>query len=73
MTFLTNLKTKIADTKKSVIDSIELVDAETSSHRMQVCLECPFLSKTLGQCEKCGCFMRAKTKLKTASCPLKKW
>ena len=25
------------------------------------------------QCKKCGCFMKIKTKLKNATCPLQKW
>ena len=73
MSFVTKLKDTINNTKQKALDAIEFVDITESSLRMSVCLECPHLSHTLLQCEKCGCFMKAKTKLKTAKCPINKW
>lgn len=41
--------------------------------RLQICRECPRLFKPTMQCKECGCFMRIKTRLKSASCPIGKW
>jgi len=40
--------------------------------RMAICRECPSLHG-MHMCAECGCFMPAKTWLKDATCPLKKW
>ena len=40
---------------------------------MDLCNGCEFLTKTTKQCEKCGCFMTAKTRLANAECPIGKW
>lgn len=37
------------------------------------CLNCEFLIKATKTCKKCGCFMKEKTKLPHASCPIGKW
>lgn len=49
------------------------VDNETYKSRIEICEKCPELIKTTFQCKKCGCFMKQKSKLADASCPLKKW
>lgn len=49
------------------------IDEDTAKNRFNICLECPELINATKQCKKCGCFMVAKTKLKTATCPLNKW
>jgi hypothetical protein len=41
--------------------------------RMDICKGCPELMTITKQCKACGCFMFAKTKLRYAECPLKKW
>jgi len=40
--------------------------------RMTICQACPELT-TLNRCQKCGCFMAVKTRLRGAYCPLGKW
>lgn len=40
--------------------------------RMAICQTCPELT-TLNRCQKCGCFMAIKTRLRGAHCPLGKW
>lgn len=40
--------------------------------RIKLCQECPDLNK-LRMCKHCGCFMPAKVRLKSASCPIGKW
>lgn len=53
--------------KNNYIEKVE------SDKRMQTCLSCEHLIKLTHQCEKCGCFMKLKTKLKDATCPIGKW
>ena len=42
-------------------------------YRLAICNECPFFNKSLNKCKKCGCFMKLKSTLKQASCPVGKW
>lgn len=51
----------------------EWVSSDISDKRLSICNTCPELIKLTTQCKKCGCFMKAKTKLKNATCPLLKW
>jgi hypothetical protein len=53
--------------------NVELVSEEEATARMSICEECPSLLKATRQCKECGCFMKLKTKLKKAECPLGKW
>lgn len=46
---------------------------EESSNRFNICKSCPELIKFTSQCKKCGCFMKLKTKMEHASCPIGKW
>jgi hypothetical protein len=46
---------------------------ELATVRMGLCNTCPELIKLTKQCKKCGCFMSAKTKLQSATCPIGKW
>jgi hypothetical protein len=48
-------------------------DPEFAKKRLEICKACPELIKLTSQCKKCGCFMTLKTKLKEATCPLRKW
>lgn len=41
--------------------------------RLSICRECPFFNKLTVGCNKCGCFLRMKTKLLNATCPIGKW
>ena len=50
-----------------------LVDANTAFQRFPMCQGCEFLTKDTFRCEKCGCFMKTKTQLASASCPIGKW
>lgn len=42
-------------------------------YRLGICQTCEFFRARTQQCKKCGCFMKLKTTLKRASCPIKKW
>lgn len=48
-------------------------DLNISNKRFQICKECPELIKLTKTCKKCGCFMKAKTLLEAATCPIGKW
>jgi hypothetical protein len=50
-----------------------LVDADTAFQRFSTCQGCEFLKTDSFRCEKCGCFMKTKTQLASASCPVGKW
>jgi hypothetical protein len=41
--------------------------------RLAICNQCPAFNKRLMKCTKCGCFMKLKTTLHGASCPIGKW
>lgn len=46
----------------------EIIDA-----RLEICKVCEFYRARTNQCRKCGCFMKLKTKLEHAKCPIGKW
>jgi hypothetical protein len=46
---------------------------EMSERRLSICKECEHLNQKLVQCKKCGCFMHAKVKFHSSSCPIGKW
>ena len=41
--------------------------------RMAICKECPHYFNLTGQCKKCLCFVKVKTRLAPMACPIKKW
>lgn len=47
--------------------------SKIAQQRLEICKQCPEIIPITYQCKKCGCFMGAKTRLKMADCPLKKW
>lgn len=53
--------------------SSEKKDDSYAKERLKICMECPRLFKPTTQCKECGCFMRIKTRLKSATCPIGKW
>jgi hypothetical protein len=67
-------KKKIGESRPwHLLDAENYVEDSVQIQRYSVCLECPELISLTKQCKQCGCFMAAKTKLKTATCPLGKW
>lgn len=48
-------------------------DKELIEYRLSICNTCPALNKNLMKCKKCGCFMKLKSTLRSAQCPLEKW
>jgi hypothetical protein len=48
-------------------------DEEEFERRMDICRSCEFFRVRTETCRKCGCFMKLKTKLERANCPIGKW
>jgi hypothetical protein len=46
---------------------------ELASHRLGICKSCEFFRPASKTCKKCGCFMKLKTTLEKAKCPIGKW
>lgn len=46
---------------------------QTANTRMTICRTCEHFEEGLAKCKLCGCFMKAKTMLSNARCPLNKW
>ena len=53
--------------------SVLLHDQDVIDKRWDECQKCEFLLKPTNNCTKCGCFMKVKTKVATARCPIGKW
>lgn len=49
------------------------VSQSEANTRLDICTSCPELIELTLQCKKCLCFMKAKTLLADAECPLGKW
>lgn len=50
-----------------------LVSAEVGFARFATCEGCEHFEKDSSRCTQCGCFMKTKTQLASASCPVGKW
>lgn len=46
---------------------------ELAQYRLEICKGCEHFSKLSLRCKKCGCFMKLKTQLEKAYCPIGKW
>ena len=46
---------------------------ELAAYRLEICKTCPFFRPRTQTCRKCGCFMKLKTTLERAKCPVGKW
>jgi len=46
---------------------------ELAEYRLEICKGCEFYRKLSNTCKKCGCFMKLKTTLEHAKCPIGKW
>jgi hypothetical protein len=49
------------------------VSDQEADRRFDICNWCPKYITLTGTCKECGCFMKLKTKLEHATCPLNKW
>lgn len=66
-------KENLGDSRPWHLITQDPVDEDTEEKRYNICLLCPELIKSTKQCKKCGCFMKAKTKIKSSRCPIGKW
>ena len=55
----------------SRIKNVILYDQDIIDKRRALCNECEYRFGL--NCKKCGCFIKAKTKVATTSCPVGKW
>ena len=46
---------------------------EVAEARLEICKGCDFFRPRTQTCQKCGCFMAAKSMLQNAKCPIGKW
>ena len=46
---------------------------QLQQERLAICQGCEFFNSITAGCKKCGCFMKLKTKLENATCPVGKW
>ncbi len=59
---------KVVPLSSRIPEQAAIIDA-----RLAECEECPELRRPIDQCAACGCFVRAKARIKGAACPLGKW
>jgi hypothetical protein len=69
---LTQIKKTTNSIATDIIETVK-IDEETRNTRLNLCLSCEHLFAPTQNCKKCGCFVQAKTWLKSSSCPIKKW
>ena len=49
------------------------VSKEVYKDRMAICKKCVYYFKPSGQCKRCLCFMKIKSRIASQSCPQKYW
>jgi hypothetical protein len=54
------------------LDTIWTRRRRIAEERMNICKSCEHL-ENLRRCNKCGCFMDAKTMFMDSECPIEKW
>jgi hypothetical protein len=66
---------KMSDSAKpwDMINGSPRVSEEIINERLSICHTCPAFRPLTQTCKKCGCFMKMKTQLEKAYCPLGKW
>ena len=57
----------------SRIKQVILHDQTIIDRRFSMCQDCEHFISATSQCKECGCFMKVKTKVATARCPVGKW
>lgn len=75
MTFIDKLKQKVSELEKNAQDILtqNFVEDSIQKSRYDICSGCEYFFSPSGNCKKCGCFMKVKTKLTHAKCPIGKW
>lgn len=70
---ISQAKNFIQSATKHIADGGTEVDQETLRQRLEICDGCEFLIRDSMRCGACGCFLNAKAKWRTSSCPKNKW
>jgi hypothetical protein len=69
-----NLAKEVWKTGKNAAKGLPvIVPTEVGFERLNICQGCDKLEKETFRCTSCGCFMKTKTQLASASCPIGKW
>ena len=58
--------------KQSTKSSL-LVEEKVRQERYEICKVCEYYTWQIKICQKCGCWLPAKTRVKSFSCPINKW
>ena len=58
---------------KAILKSEAPVAPKESARRFALCEQCEFFKTDEARCTQCGCYMRVKTRFRTAQCPKGKW
>ena len=53
--------------------NIGRVSGDIAISRYEICKSCEFITPVTRQCKQCLCFMKIKTTLPNAECPIGKW
>ena len=64
-----NQPAPVTTTLSRIMNKVFVSDAE-KTRRMDICRACPHFGELLSQCEICGCFLEAKTRLLPSKCAL---
>lgn len=76
---LDKLKNKMNQAAEAAIQKAQEIDKATRApeeirnQRLSICDSCEHLFKPTSSCKKCGCFMKLKTWIGPARCPIGKW
>ena len=75
MSVVDTIKDRMNKLKNAAGDRLSNIKTEESvrNARMDLCTSCEFLFKPTGNCTKCGCFVKGKTWIADARCPIGKW
>ena len=57
---------------KDRMKAVMIHDKDIIDKRWDICKSCEFLTEK-NMCQKCGCFMKVKTRIATVACPIDKW
>lgn len=69
-----NLANELVETAKRAEKKLPIiVPEEVGEQRLALCDTCEFLNHEQYRCTKCGCFMKTKSQLAGAKCPVDKW
>jgi len=67
-----NLAESVSNVAQAAFEGEKVIASEeTVGSRLEICGACDRLDG--GRCFECGCFVGAKARLETESCPLSKW